>query len=78
MHKPTKSGTSTNDPTIDSFEPNIYFIQSPPCHIPNMKVGLAKKQTRASSGFTIYPAKGFLGPKPSSIQPSFTIIPLDH
>ena len=74
MQNPTNSETSMYHPTIYWVEPNISFSQSPPCHIPSMNVEITTKPIRDSSGFNIYPTKGFLGPKPSSILLGFTII----
>jgi len=36
-------GNLTYHPAIDLAEPNISLIQSPPCHIPSMNMGLKKK-----------------------------------
>jgi len=50
-----REDNSTYHLTIYWVGTHIYFSQSPSCHIPSTNVGLTKKKTRASLGFTTYP-----------------------
>ena len=78
MQKSTKWGTSTYHLTIYWVEQNLSFNQSPTCHIPSMNMGLTTNQRGLPRDLLYIPpllVNGFLGPKPSSIQPSFNMYP---
>jgi len=49
---PTKSGTPMYHLAIDWAKPNLYFIQSPPCHMKSMNAGShGINQSKPNQGF---------------------------